>query len=209
MVVLSHRLRNYYMYNLITVKWKEDTLLDNSTRMNRNSTEVTIKVSEKDFDDQMDLMYDQEKQIKRAKIIQVIHTLVIIALMILIFILRCKCPPGTIHTGEGGNVGVAGFSALMNTNVEFEDGLSRGSFNIKNVESNVYPVTVQIVRNDTEEAIYQSEEILPGYMIEDAQLLQSLPAGTYDCTAYFSVLNKSGGTVISKIGTSVTITVKH
>ena len=73
----------------------------------------------------------------------------------------------------------------MNTAPIFEDGSSEGNLMLVNESINNYPQKVQIVRNDTGEQIYQSKAIPVGSKIERAKLDVDLPAGTYECTAYF------------------------
>ncbi|MFR7743312.1 MAG: hypothetical protein ACLU3I_08505 [Acutalibacteraceae bacterium] len=72
-----------------------------------------------------------------------------------------------------------------NTAPYFEDGAADGNLMIVNESINNYPQKVQIVRNDTGEQIYESGAIAVGSKIERAKLDTTLPAGTYECTAYF------------------------
>ena len=73
----------------------------------------------------------------------------------------------------------------MNTAPYFENGKAEGNVMIVNESINNYPQKVQIVRNDTGEQIYESNAIPVGSKIERATLDVTLPAGTYECTAYF------------------------
>ena len=74
---------------------------------------------------------------------------------------------------------------------------------------NNYPQMVQIIRNDTGEQIYQSKAIPIGSKIERAKLDVDLPAGTYECTAYFHNLDPDSGAIIGTAGAIITITVKN
>ena len=89
-----------------------------------------------------------------------------------------------------------------NTAPIFEDGASEGNLMLVNESINNYPQMVQIVRNDTGEQIYESGAIAVGSKIERARLDVVLPAGTYECTAYFHNLDPESGAII-------TITIQH
>ena len=97
----------------------------------------------------------------------------------------------------------------MNTAPYFEDGTSEGNVMIVNESINNYPQKVQIVRNDTGEQIYQSNAIPVGSKIERAKLDVALPAGTYECTAYFHNLDPNTGDIIGTAGAIINITIKN
>ena len=97
----------------------------------------------------------------------------------------------------------------MNTAPYFEDGTSDGNLMIVNESINNYPQKVQIVRNDTGEQIYESGAIAVGSKIERTKLDAALPAGTYECTAYFHNLNPETGEIIGTAGAIINITIKN
>ena len=97
----------------------------------------------------------------------------------------------------------------MNTAPYFENGASEGNVMIVNESINNYPQKVQIVRNDTGEQIYESGAIAVGSKIERAKLDVVLPAGTYECTAYFHNLDPETGDIIGTAGAIITITIQH
>ena len=97
----------------------------------------------------------------------------------------------------------------MNTAPYFEDGKAEGNVMIVNESINNYPQKVQIVRNDTGEQIYESGAIAVGSKIERAKLNTALPAGTYECTAYFHNLNPETGEIIGTAGAIINITIKN
>ena len=97
----------------------------------------------------------------------------------------------------------------MNTAPIFEDGSSEGNLMLVNESINNYPQKVQIVRNDTGEQIYESGAIAVGSKIERAKLDVVLPAGTYECTAYFHNLNPETGDIIGTAGAIIAITIKN
>ena len=96
-----------------------------------------------------------------------------------------------------------------NTAPIFEDGASEGNLMLVNESINNYPQMVQIVRNDTGEQIYESGAIAVGSKNERARLDVVLPAGTYECTAYFHNLDPESGAIIGTAGAIITITIQH
>ena len=97
----------------------------------------------------------------------------------------------------------------MNTAPYFENGAADGNLMIVNESINNYPQKVQIVRNNTQEVIYESGAIAVGSKIERAKLDAALPAGTYECTAYFHNLNPETGEIIGTAGAIINITIKN
>ena len=97
----------------------------------------------------------------------------------------------------------------MNTAPYFENGTAEGNLMLVNESINNYPQMVQIVRNDTGEQIYESGAIAVGSKIERAKLDVVLPAGTYECTAYFHNLDPETGATLGMAGAIITITIKN
>ena len=97
----------------------------------------------------------------------------------------------------------------MNTAPYFEDSTAEGNLMIVNESINTYPQKVEIVRNDTGEQIYESGAIAVGSKIERTKLDVTLPAGTYECTAYFHNLNPETGEIIGTAGAIINITIKN
>lgn len=99
------------------------------------------------------------------------------------------------------------FNVFMNTNIAFQDGNSKGNMMIQNIETNRYPMYVEIYHDNT--LLYKSDIIEPGYKIEEAKLDTPLSKGTYDCTAYFYVTDNNKEEVQNKIGLNIKITVNN
>ena len=97
----------------------------------------------------------------------------------------------------------------MNTAPYFENGKAEGNVMIVNESINNYPQQVEFVRNDTGEQIYESGAIAVGSKIERAKLDVVLPAGTYECTAYFHNLDPETGDIIGTAGAIINITIQH
>ena len=97
----------------------------------------------------------------------------------------------------------------MNTTPVFENGQSEGNLMIVNESINKYPQKVIITRNDNGDVIYESKGIPVGSKIEKAMLSESLPAGTYECTAMFHNMNPDTGESLGCAGAIIQITVKN
>lgn len=95
----------------------------------------------------------------------------------------------------------------MNTSPVFESGTAKGNLLIVNSERNNYPQVVYIVRKDTQEEIYRSGAIPVGSKVEYAQLEVDLPAGTYDCVAYFNNVDVESGQYLGTAGAEIQLTV--
>ena len=97
----------------------------------------------------------------------------------------------------------------MNTNPVFPSGTEPGNLLIVNSEVNNYPQIVYIVRKDTGEEIYRSKGIAVGSKIEYAPLSVALPAGTYDCVAYFNNADPQTGAILGTAGAEIVVTVQN
>ena len=117
--------------------------------------------------------------------------------------------PEEIEAALNNKVAEGMINISANTAPIFEDGSSEGNLMLVNESINNYPQKLQIVRNDTGEQIYESGAIAIGSKIERARLDVDLPAGTYECTAYFSNLDPETGDMIGTAGAIITITIQH
>ena len=117
--------------------------------------------------------------------------------------------PEEIEAALNNKVAEGMINISANTAPIFEDGASDGNWMLVYESINNYPQKVQIVRNDTGEQIYESDAIAVGSKIERARLDVDLPAGTYECTAYFHNLDPESGAIIGTAGAIITITIKN
>ena len=117
--------------------------------------------------------------------------------------------PEEIEAALNNKVSEGMINISMNTAPYFENGTAEGNLMLVNESINNYPQMVQIVRNDTGEQIYESGAIAVGSKIERARLDVDLPAGTYECTAYFHNLDPESGAIIGTAGAIITITIQH
>jgi len=75
------------------------------------------------------------------------------------------------------------FNVSMNAKAVFNDGKSEGSIGLENIPQNRYYCRVVILRDDTNEVLYESKGLKPGQYIDKIKLKKNLPAGDYACTA--------------------------
>lgn len=88
------------------------------------------------------------------------------------------------------------YQVTMNSTWEFEDGesASRNAY-VANSENNETPVYFDVIRNDTQEVIYQSPVIPLGMDLEDIVLDVDLDAGNYECTLVYHLLDEDQNTL--------------
>ena len=115
--------------------------------------------------------------------------------------------PEEIEAALNNKVSEGMINISMNTAPYFENGTVEGNLMLVNESINNYPQKVQIVRNDTGEQIYESGAIAVGSKIERARLDVDLPAGTYECTAYFHNLDPESGAIIGTAGAIIKINI--
>ena len=170
---------------------------------------------------------EQEQNNKKKKRNKIIAFLIILLLLLLLLTRCCSScsnmTPSDISQGEiewnqprasrdlqaeiDKAVEQGMFNVFMNTNIVFQDGNSKGNMMIQNIDTNVYPMYVEIYNDDN--LLYKSDIIDPGYKIEEAKLDTALSKGTYDCTAYFYVTDSNKQEVQNKIGLNIKITVNN
>ncbi|MDZ4994756.1 hypothetical protein GNF80_17645 [Clostridium perfringens] len=75
------------------------------------------------------------------------------------------------------------FSFNINSKPVFENGKSEGNLRIANPHYNVYPITVTIRLEDTNQVIFKSGKIQPNHYIENAKLTKNLKKGEYKAIA--------------------------
>lgn len=69
----------------------------------------------------------------------------------------------------------------------FPDGKSSGSIYIKNPATNAFPISVEVIDDETGDVIYESGGIEPGEEITEGTLKKDLGKGVYTCTAQVSI----------------------
>lgn len=79
------------------------------------------------------------------------------------------------------------FNMVIGSKAEINSQTQKGNLNIKNPQTNAYPVNVVITDDETGDVIYTSGAIEPGEEVRQVQLEKSLAKGTYHATARFSL----------------------
>lgn len=82
------------------------------------------------------------------------------------------------------------FNISIASSIVFESPDGEGQARIENIEANRYHMQVDIVLDETQEVIYSSKLIRPGYSIEYITLDKQLEPGEYDVTAMFSAITQ-------------------
>lgn len=173
-----------------------------------------------------------EKKEQRRKTRRIIATIIAIILLLLLLCLsRCSkgenptitedkttfdlSVDGNINDGEipkdttivdrlNEQVAESMVNVSMNSNPTFVGGI--GNVLITNVDTNHYPQIIEIYYGD--EKIYQSGAIPVGTNITTAELDVDLPAGDYDCTAYFNSIDDISGELLGRVGINIKVTVQ-
>ena len=79
------------------------------------------------------------------------------------------------------------FTLSILPEASFPDGKSQGNIYIRNEVKNAYPISVEVIEDETGDVIYESGAIQPGEEITEGTLSKNLAKGTYACTAKVSV----------------------
>ena len=87
--------------------------------------------------------------------------------------------------------------------VAYEDG--RATVNIQNNLSNRYVMQVSIYLNGSNEEIYATDLIDPGYYIKDTRFNRSMRQGEYDALAVFTAYYPDTEEVVGTVGAEVKI----
>lgn len=82
------------------------------------------------------------------------------------------------------------FNMVIAPDVSVNKNLTSDLF-IQNPKHNAHPVNVEIRLKDSDELVYTSGAIQPGYEIKGATLEKEMKEGTYQATALFSIYDDS------------------
>ncbi|MBO1306483.1 hypothetical protein JZO70_09940 [Enterococcus sp. 669A] len=99
------------------------------------------------------------------------------------------------------------FNMMIASEATISGSTQQGQLPIKNPESNVYPINVEIKDDESGEIIYTSGAILPGEEIDQIQLDQPLEKGTHKTTALFSLYDPQTKKKQGEVSAGVTISV--
>lgn len=101
------------------------------------------------------------------------------------------------------------FTLSIYPEATFEDGKSTGALYIRNEPTNAYPIAVEIVHDVTDEIIYESGAIQPGYEITEGKLSKNLSKGIYVCTANVSIFDPETEEFKGQSAAEVVVEVKN
>lgn len=96
---------------------------------------------------------------------------------------------------------------FMNTDIRIKEGSTTANLMIQNTEKNHYDLQVNVREVDSDELLYESPVVGPGYKIESDNIKKQLEEGKYECLAEFNVIDKENNTKVNTIGLKVNITV--
>lgn len=90
----------------------------------------------------------------------------------------------------------------------FESGGAQGEVFITNPIKNPYKMQVSVMLDEEEREVYRTDILIPGDRIRYAVLMEPLPQGTYDATAYFTILDLETEESVGKVAAGVKIEVQ-
>ena len=79
------------------------------------------------------------------------------------------------------------FNMMIGATAKIDSQTQEGTLNIKNPQTNAYPVNVVITDDKTGDVLYTSGAIEPGEEVSHVQLEKTLAKGTHPATARFSL----------------------
>lgn len=83
------------------------------------------------------------------------------------------------------------FNMVIKPQAIFENSQAEGSLYIQNPATNAYPIDVVIHLDETQEQVYASGGMAPGFEINGAKLEKELAPGSYPATATFNIYDES------------------
>lgn len=83
------------------------------------------------------------------------------------------------------------FHLQINPEASFSSSTGKGSFEIVNPSTNVYPISVNLYLDEDNSLLYESGSILPNMQITSIELLRKLDPGTHAATAKVFIYNQT------------------
>ncbi|MEA4853999.1 MAG: hypothetical protein VB082_06965 [Christensenella sp.] len=169
-------------------------------------------------------MMDDNKR-KRIRTIIVLCAVLAVCIIILLFHLRSCGSQDTLDTNasigqyEGKTpeeiqteldkvVEENMFNVSIASVIVFENGEAEGELRIENIAANPYLMGVQIMLSDSNEVVYTSGLIEPGYHIQSAKLSKPVSAGTYDAMALFTAYDPQSEEAMGQAAIQISIVVR-
>ncbi len=95
------------------------------------------------------------------------------------------------------------FNISIASSIVFESPESEGEARIENIAANHYHMQVDIFLDETNECVYSSDLIRPGYSIEKIKLEKKLEPGEYAAKAVFSAITQEDMKLFGQAGAEV------
>lgn len=114
-----------------------------------------------------------------------------------------------LKAAEQKAVDASKFNMVIKSEAVFETGDSQGSLYIQNPIENGYPINVVIRLDSTNEQIYSSGAIQPGYEITGATLEKKLAKGEYPATATFNIYDSKTNKKRGEVQAGITIQINN
>lgn len=157
------------------------------------------------------------KEKKGGKKAVIICVVVVILLAIVLFLLLNKEPERNVVVNENNVedviknrdfVPAGSYEVTMNSTWNFANGTAASdNAYVENAKTNNNPVYFDVVRTDTDEAIYESPILAVGSHLEKITLDTDLPAGRYDCLVTYHLLDEKDEE-ISTVKLTLTVNVE-
>ncbi|MBR4039475.1 MAG: hypothetical protein IKJ11_05180 [Clostridia bacterium] len=95
------------------------------------------------------------------------------------------------------------FNISIASSIVFDPKTKQGQARIENIAANHYHMQVDIFLNDTQELIYSSKLLRPGYSLEYIELDKQLAPGEYEATAVFSAITQQELQLFGQAGAEI------
>lgn len=79
------------------------------------------------------------------------------------------------------------FNMMIGSTATIDSKTQQGTLNIKNPQTNIYPINVVVTEDKTGDILYSSGAIAPGEEVSSIQLEKIMAKGSYPATARFSL----------------------
>ncbi|OEG19679.1 hypothetical protein BCR25_14615 [Enterococcus termitis] len=120
-----------------------------------------------------------------------------------------KMTDAELKAAEQKAVDESKFNMVIKSVAVFETGESEGSLYIQNPVENGYPINVVIHLDNSDEQIYSSGAIQPGYEITSAKLDKKLEKGDHPATATFNIYDSKTKKKRGQVQAGITIQVNN
>lgn len=100
------------------------------------------------------------------------------------------------------------FNLMILPEATIDEQTMTGNITIRNPEENAYPVNVEIRNAETNEIVYTSGAIQPGYEIKEGTLEKRLEKGEHKATALFSIYDPETKEKRGQVAAGITLKIQ-